>query len=60
MQIKDCPACALKAITIQIKDHNGTTRAIEGFSTGSGEIIQLKDVNNAQTFRAPCTSNACP
>jgi len=33
---------------------------IGGFSLASGEIIQLNDVNQAETFRAPCTGNACP
>lgn len=48
------------ATTFQIEDHNGTARAIEGFSTVSGEIIQLNNVNDTETFRAPCTGAACP
>jgi hypothetical protein len=48
------------ATSFQIEDHNGTARVTEGFSTGSGEVIQLKDVNNSQTFRAPCGGAACP
>jgi hypothetical protein len=48
------------ATTLQIEDHNGTARAIEGFSLGSGEIIQLNDVNDTETFRAPCSGPACP
>jgi hypothetical protein len=48
------------ATTLQISDHNGTTRALEGFSTVSGEIIQLKNVGDTQTFLAPCTGAACP
>jgi len=48
------------ATTLQIKDHNNHARMIGGFSLASGEIIQLNDVNQAETFRAPCTGNACP
>ena len=48
------------ATTLQIEDHNGTPRLIGGFGTSSGEIIQLSDVNDTETFRAPCTGAACP
>jgi len=48
------------ATTFQIADHNNHARVTEGFSTVSGEIIQLHDVNQAETFRAPCTGAACP
>jgi len=49
------------ATTFEIKDHNNHARADEGFSTVSGEIILLHDVNQNQTFLAPCTGGAaCP
>jgi hypothetical protein len=60
------PLAALSALgdgsatTLQIADHNGTQRSVEGFSTVSGEIIQLHNVSNAETFRAPCSGAACP
>ena len=48
------------ATTFQIDDHNKHARLTEGFSTVSGEIILLDDVNQNETFRAPCTGAACP
>jgi hypothetical protein len=45
---------------LQIEDHNNHPRLTEGFSLASGEIILLHDVNQAETFRAPCTGAACP
>jgi len=46
--------------TLQIEDGSGTQRLIEGFSTGSNEIILLNNAADTETFRAPCTGNACP
>jgi hypothetical protein len=48
------------ATTFQVEDHNDHARVTEGFSNVSGEIIQLHDVNQSETFRAPCTGAACP
>ena len=48
------------ATTFQIEDGSGTPRVIEGFSTVSDEIIQLNNAADTETFRAPCTGNACP
>ncbi len=48
------------ATTFQVKDGSGVVRATEGFSTVSNEIILLDDAANTETFRAPCTGNACP
>jgi hypothetical protein len=48
------------ATTFQIEDGSGTVRAIEGYSTLSNEIILLDNAAGTETFRAPCTGNACP
>jgi hypothetical protein len=60
------PLAALSALgdgsatTLQVEDHNGTARSVEGFSTVSGEIIQLHNASDTETFRAPCSGAACP
>lgn len=46
--------------TLQVEDDSGQQRLIEGYSTGSQEIIQLHNAAGTETFRAPCTGNACP
>ena len=48
------------ATTLQITDSNGTARMIAGFGVNSGEIIQLREANSTEDFRAPCTGAACP
>jgi hypothetical protein len=48
------------ATTLQIDDGSGTARAIAGFGSQSGEIIQLNNAVGGETFRAPCTGAACP
>ena len=46
--------------TLQVEDGSGVQRMIEGYSTGSNEIILLHNASDTETFRAPCTGNACP
>lgn len=46
--------------TLQIEDGTGHQRLIQGFSTGSQEIVQLHNGSGTETFRAPCTGAACP
>ena len=46
--------------TLQVEDGTGHQRLIQGFSTGSQEIIQLHNGSGTETFRAPCTGAACP
>jgi len=48
------------ATTLQIEDSSGIARAIAGFGTTSGEIIQLNNASDVETFRAPCSGAACP
>lgn len=48
------------ATTLQIDDNNGTARSIDGFGTQSGEIIQLNNAADSETFRAPCSGAGCP
>ena len=48
------------ATTLQIDDNSGIARAIAGFGSESGEIIQLNNSGGTETFRAPCTGADCP
>ena len=48
------------ATTLQIDDNSGTARAIAGFGSQSGEIIQLNNAGDTETFRAPCSGAGCP
>jgi hypothetical protein len=45
---------------LQIEDEAGTSRLLAGYSTLSNEIILLDNAAGSETFRAPCTGNACP
>jgi len=48
------------ATTLQIDDNSGSPRAIAGFGSQSGEIIQLNNAGGTETFRAPCSGAGCP